>query len=80
MPIISSTKIDVIPPNFKYCLYVPEDESAINIERVVAFYTSLLTEQSVPEITSEIRRFAEENCDMAKTMLPVIEYIGSNSK
>jgi hypothetical protein len=79
LPIISSTKIDVIPSNFKYCLYVPEDESAINIEHVVAFYTNLLIEQTVPEMISEIRRFAEENCDISKTMMPVIEYISSDS-
>jgi glycosyltransferase involved in cell wall biosynthesis len=78
LPMIVSTKIDIIPPNFKYCLYVPEDESAINIEHIVVFYNKLLIDRSVHEMTSEIRKFAEENCEMAKTMLPVLNYINSD--
>jgi glycosyltransferase involved in cell wall biosynthesis len=74
LPMISSTKIDIIPSNFKYCLYVPEDESAINIEHIVVFYNKLLVNQSVPEMISEIRKFAEENCEMTKTMRLVVEY------
>jgi glycosyltransferase involved in cell wall biosynthesis len=75
IPMVSSTKIDVLPKEFRYCLYVPEDESPIDISRIIAFYQDLLKQQSVSEIIHEIRAFAEEHCDMSKTMKPVIAYI-----
>ncbi|MDR2408805.1 MAG: glycosyltransferase [Bacteroidales bacterium] len=75
LPIISSARIDVLPPDYKYVLYVPENESAIDIEYVVAFYENLSIKQSVPNMINEIRKFTEENCDISKTMRPVIEYL-----
>jgi hypothetical protein len=74
LPMISSTKIDIIPSNFNYCLYVPEDESSINIEKIVAFYNNLLIDKSASEMIREIRKFAEENCEISKTMQSVVEY------
>jgi glycosyltransferase involved in cell wall biosynthesis len=79
LPMISSTKIDVLPPDFKYCLYVPEDESPINMDDIVAFYDTLLINRTVPKMIKEIRQFAEKNCDISKTMLPVIEYINEKN-
>jgi glycosyltransferase involved in cell wall biosynthesis len=75
LPMIASTRIDILPSDFKYCLYFPEDESAINIEHIVAFYTNLLNNQTIPEMIKEIRQFAEENCDISKAMQLVIEYL-----
>jgi glycosyltransferase involved in cell wall biosynthesis len=75
LPMISSTRIDVLPFDFKYCLYVPEDDSPIDIECIVEFYKKLLTNHTVPEMINEIRTFAEENCDVSKTMQPVIKYL-----
>jgi glycosyltransferase involved in cell wall biosynthesis len=75
LPMIASTRIDVLPPDFEYCLYVSEDENSIDIEYIVAFYAKLLINQTVPEMINKIRRFAEENCDISKTMQPVIEYL-----
>jgi len=75
MPIISSAKIDVLPPDFKYCLYVPEDESPIDIQAVVHFYNNLVAENNVSKVTSEIRNFAEKYCEMSFTMKPIVDYI-----
>jgi glycosyltransferase involved in cell wall biosynthesis len=75
MPMVSSTKIDILPEGFKYCLYVPEDESPIDIQTMVEFYQSLLAVKSISEVSYEIRRFAENNCDMSITMKPVIDYL-----
>jgi glycosyltransferase involved in cell wall biosynthesis len=75
MPMISSTKIDVLPDNFKYCLYVPEDESPINILTIVQFYQNLIAQKDISKISSEIRQFAENYCDMSITMKPVIDYL-----
>lgn len=75
MPMISSTKIDVLPDEFKYCLYVPEDESPINIQTVIQFYNNLVVQKNIFDISREIRQFAENYCDMSKTMKPVINYL-----
>jgi hypothetical protein len=74
LPIISSTIIDILPNDFKYCLYVPEDESPININYVIDYYLNLIKIQSLQEIIDNIRTFAEENCDISKTMRLVTEY------
>jgi glycosyltransferase involved in cell wall biosynthesis len=74
MPIVSSTKIDILPPDFKYCLYVPEDDSPVNIQHIIEYHQNLIKEQTVYEMIHEIRAFAENNCDISKTMRPVIEY------
>jgi glycosyltransferase involved in cell wall biosynthesis len=75
LPMVVSTRIDVIPPDFEYCLYVPEDDSSIKIEQIIDSYARLLANQTRFEIISKIRKFAEENCDISKTMQPVIEYL-----
>jgi glycosyltransferase involved in cell wall biosynthesis len=75
IPMISSTKVDILPSGFEYCLYVPEDESPIDMQSILNFYQKLTAKHSVSEITKNIRKFAEDNCDMSKTMLPVIEYL-----
>lgn len=75
MPMVSSTKIDILPEGFKYCLYVPEDESSINISHIIEYYLNLLKHENLYEITRKIRIFAEDHCDISKTMQPVIEYI-----
>jgi glycosyltransferase involved in cell wall biosynthesis len=75
IPIVSSTRIDILPSEFKYCLYIPEDESPIDIKKIIEFYQNILTLQKKSVIISEIRQFAEKNCDISKTMLPVIKYL-----
>jgi len=74
LPMISSVKIDILPPDFEYCLYVPGDDSPIDIKSVIQFYENITGLKSIPELTHEIRQFAEANCDMSKTMRPVIDY------
>jgi len=75
MPMVSSTKIDILPPDFNYCLYIPEDDSPVNIQHIIEYYQNLIKGKTVYEMIREIRAFAEDNCDMSKTMQPVIEYL-----
>jgi len=79
LPIVSSIKIDVIPEGFKYCLYVPEDETPVDMGRVVDFYDKLFTASNKLEICAKIRRFTEERCDMKVTMHRVIEDLNTKS-
>ena len=78
LPIVSSTKIDIIPGNFKYCYYIPEDESPVDIPQLINFYKNLLSNEKQDYITAKIRKFAEENCNMDTTMKPVIQYLSGN--
>jgi hypothetical protein len=73
--LVTCSKCFFADTEFEYCLYVPEDESPININKIIEFYHKLLIQQQESEIIFEIRKFAEENCDISKTMLPVIEYL-----
>jgi hypothetical protein len=75
LPIISSTKIDVLPENFKYCYYVPEDDSPVNIDEIVNFYKNIYNNESIEQVRKSIREFAEKNIDISVTMKPVIEFI-----
>ena len=75
IPMVSSTKIDVLPEGFKFCFYVPEDESPIDIKTVVQYYNNLTAKYNVSEMVNEIRDFAEDHCEMTVTMKPVIDYI-----
>jgi glycosyltransferase involved in cell wall biosynthesis len=76
-PIVSSTKIDVLPDDYKYCLYVPEDETPVDIQSIVDFINDLTSKQDSSELITEIRSFAEKYCDMSITLKPVIDYIKS---
>ncbi|MCL2184478.1 MAG: glycosyltransferase [Treponema sp.] len=75
LPMLSSTKIDVLPDNYKYCLFVPENESPIDINSIIQFYNNLINENNINQITNKIRLFAEKYCDMNITLKPVIEYL-----
>ncbi|UTC65433.1 glycosyltransferase [Treponema sp. OMZ 788] len=75
LPMISSTKIDVLDAGFPYIYYVPEDESAININSLINFYNKLKELESRANQISNIRRFAEDSCDMTVVMKPVVNVI-----
>ena len=74
LPIISSTKIDIIPNNFKYIFKVPEDNSNIDINSVIKFVQNIYVNDKIKQnstvqlVSSEIRQFAEKNCSMEIAM------------
>lgn len=79
LPIITSSKIDYIPKEYKYQLNVPANESNINIEKVINFYDNIYgTDASIRDISNSIRDFAKSKCDTNMTMKPIIDYIKSN--
>ena len=79
LPIVSSSKIDVVPDGWKYCMYVPEDESPIDVGGVVNFALGLYADGKREAVAKEIRAFAEQHCDMSITMQNVIEYINGKA-
>jgi glycosyltransferase involved in cell wall biosynthesis len=83
LPVISGCNSDIIRDDgsFRYRLQFPNDSSPIDIGRVVDFYDSIyLGGESRDEVIGNIRKFAEDNCGMDKTMAEVIEYIKSGRR
>lgn len=74
LPVVTSTRIDIIPDNFEYSLRVPEDDSAIDMQKIADFANSLYSTKSRKEITKKIRLYAEENCGMESAMKNVVDY------
>lgn len=77
LPIVTSTKIDVVPDDFPYCLRVPEDDSPIDIDSIISFFESKIKFQSQEALHIEIRKFAEKTCDMNVVMDPIIDFVES---
>jgi glycosyltransferase involved in cell wall biosynthesis len=75
LPMIASAKIDVLPEDYKYCLYVPENDNPVDINKIINFYDELYTQNDRKEIIRKIRNFAVEHCDMKKTMRPVVDFL-----
>ena len=76
LPMVSSTKIDIVPDDFNYMLRVPEDDSAIDIASIVSFANKIYNGNR-ENVADEIRFFAENNCSMSKSMSTVIEFFKS---
>ena len=75
LPMISSTKIDILPNDYQYIQYVSEDDSPIDINAVINFYDRLIRRENRELQIKNIRSFAENNCDMHITMQSVIDNI-----
>lgn len=78
IPIITASEVDVfVGSEFPYHCRFPSDDTPIDINKVVAFYDRVYvySGKSKQDIINETRKFAEETCDIAVTMLPVINYI-----
>ena len=74
MPMISSILIDIFKPeDFKYICYFPEDETPIDMKRVLEFYTEIT--KSKKDIRHEIREYAYSKCDKSVAMMPIIKYM-----
>lgn len=73
LPMISSTKIDILPDDYQYIQYVPEDDTPIDMMTILNFYEKLQQKESKDIQIKNIRRFAEEHCDMKVVMEPVVQ-------
>lgn len=75
LPIISSTKIDILPADFMYVKYVSEDDAAIDVNQIIEFYARLVKKESRHSQIAYLRRFAEQNCDMKVVLIPILTKI-----
>ncbi len=75
LPLIAGNPIDVIEEGFPYFLKYSNDDSAIDIDRLVEFYDSIYKDVPEQTVIDTIRRYAEEHCDTTATMKDVIDFI-----
>ncbi len=76
LPIISGSDIDVLlGKDYKYWLQFENDDSLMDMNRIIEFYDRIYSEESRDEVISNIRRFAEENCTYDSTMKKIVDYI-----
>lgn len=77
LPMISSASLNIANDETrKYIMYVPEDETPINIEAVIQFYDKVYKDAGVH---NDIRNKFMKLCDWEYTFIPVMEYICKNS-
>lgn len=75
MPIVTSAIIDVFNKNeYPYIYKVSEDDTPINISKMLQFYDKIYGEKEYNIVAQEIRNFASHYCDMDITMRPVINF------
>lgn len=76
MPLITGCAIDVLPESYPYARVFANDESAVDIGEVVAFYKQVRSmTESKGELSNKIRQYAMEHVSMEAVMRPVAEYI-----
>lgn len=73
LPMVASTKIDILPDDYQYIQYVPEDDTPIDMMTILNFYEKLQQKDTKDIQIKKIRCFAEEHCDMKVVMKPVIQ-------
>lgn len=76
-PTINATPTDILDANDPYALFVPEDESDIDMKNVLDFYRSVYfeSEKTPEQIANEIRKNAKQRCDINTAFYPVLEAI-----
>lgn len=76
IPLISGSPIDILDVDFKYVKVFPNNNSAVNIAEVVAFYEDICNVgKSKMEVADSIRQYVKRHADMCVVMKPIEEYI-----
>lgn len=77
LPFISSVPIDYATKDWEYIMYVPADESPLNINSLISFFDKIYSEKTWQQVAYDIRSFAEQRCDMSVTLKPVVDYVNN---
>lgn len=76
IPFIHSAPIDIFKQKpVDFCLRVPEDESPIDIEKLLFFHDSLYGKYTHEQVVHNIRKYAEDTVSMDKAMGSVIRLL-----
>ena len=76
LPVISGCRQDIFEQSpCAWHLEFPNDSTPVDIQKVFDFYDSLFRGREKKAVFSEIRKYAERNAAMEKTLAPVIQYL-----
>lgn len=76
IPIVTACEIDILSgKNFRYMLRYPNDDSEIDLQKMVDFFDEIYVNEAEQDVISNIRKFAEGNCSYEATLKDVIEYL-----
>lgn len=64
------------PVNFAF--QISADDTPVNFFEVVKFYRNLLEKNHINDLTSRIRKYAEDYVSIEKTMKPIVDYYQAN--
>lgn len=79
LPIVSGVTIDIFRNlSTKYYMQFPNDETIIDVFRLIDFYDEIYRNQNRKVIEQDIRKIAETYMDIGVTMQPVCNYIKEN--
>ena len=79
LPIITACNIDLFEKHsFKYECKFSNDESSIDIEKIIDFFDNTYLAKNEQFIIDVIRDYSEKYCDMSYAMNGVINYIKNN--
>lgn len=78
LPIIIGCEVDIISAEFPYHLKFFNDDSEINIIKIIEFYDEIYNRNtSKISVANEIRDYAYKVCDISKSMSSIINYLKS---
>lgn len=81
LPIITGCNIDLFENHsFKYECKFSNDESSIDIKKIIDFFDNTYLTNNEQFIIDDIREYSEEYCDMSYAMNNVINFIKNNNK
>ena len=70
------SEIDILDDDYIYAIMFDNDDSIIDIKRVVEFYKNMTDRYSDKQVLSQtLREFAYETVDNSVTMRPIIDYL-----
>lgn len=76
LPIVSGSKVDIVNTSFPYYFEFPSDSSIIDFTNIIEFHHKIyLADNTKEKVIKEIRDYAFEVCDMAKSMNQITSFI-----
>lgn len=75
LPIVTGCKISGIEEGYPYCMEISNDNSEVDIQKVIDFYDKIHFHKSKECVIREIRSYAEDHITMDSAMSAVVEYI-----
>lgn len=75
MLFVNGCKLDVLDETNDYYLEYPNDDSEIDITKIIEFYMKHKNNATKQELSEEIRNYARKKVDMEAVLNPIIQYL-----